>query len=372
MHKITKTLQTQIDPSDALATITPIFMSSAFEAGSPYFYSRKNNPNVAELEQAVATLEGAQNCIGLPTGMAAINLALSLLPVGGHLVVNRLIYGCSYKLFQRFCESREITLTTLDLTVKAEIDQIPPNADMVLFETPTNPYLKTIDIAEVSEACKSKNKNCLVVVDNTWATSLFQRPLERGADISLQSATKFICGHSDVMGGLLLTTDSAIDASLREERFYSGSVLDPHSAWMLRRSLQTMPLRMAEHVRVSLEMIKFLETRQEVEEIFWPNVDGEQLVDYGGILFFRLAEAVKDQYSAFASTLKCFKTGTGMAAVTSMVAQPFSGSHASMSEQEKADMGLGPDLVRLCFGLEHPEDLINDLTNAFSSLQEAQ
>jgi cystathionine gamma-lyase/homocysteine desulfhydrase len=370
MHNITKTLRTQVDPSNALATITPIFMSSAFEAGSPYFYSRKNNPNVAELEQAIATLEGAQHCIGLPTGMAAINLALSLIPVGGHLVVNRLIYGCSYKLFQRFCNARNITLTTLDLTVEAEIKRIPPSADMVLFETPTNPFLKTIDISVVSESCKSQNKNCLVVVDNTWATSLFQRPLECGADISLQSATKFICGHSDVMGGLLLTTDSPLDAWLRDERFYSGSVLDPHSAWMLRRSLQTMPLRMAEHARVSIEMIKFLETRQEVREIFWPEIDGEQLVNYGGILFFRLAEAVEDQYSAFAKALKCFKTGTGMAAVTSMVAQPFSGSHASMSDQEKADMGLGPDIVRLCFGLEHPEDLINDLTQAFNSLRE--
>jgi cystathionine gamma-lyase/cystathionine gamma-lyase/homocysteine desulfhydrase len=171
------------------------------------------------------------------------------------------------------------------------------------------------------------------------------------------------------MGGLLLTADDALDAKLRDERFYSGSVLDPHSAWMLRRSIQTMPLRMAEHVRVSKKMIGFLKTRQEVGEIFWPEVDGEQLADYGGILFFKLSEAVADQYSAFATALKCFKTGTGMAAVMSMVAQPFSGSHASMSDQEKENMGLGPDLVRLCFGLEHPDDLIQDLTDAFNSLE---
>jgi cystathionine gamma-lyase / homocysteine desulfhydrase len=239
---------------------------------------------------------------------------------------------------------------------------------MVFFETPTNPFLKTVDIQRVSAAARRASPRALVVVDNTWATPLFQHPLEHGADISLHSATKFLAGHADVMGGLVLTNRGDLDDELRQARFYSGAIVDPHSAWLLRRSIQTLPIRMREHERVTGRLQTFLAHRPEVARVCAPRIDGRQLRGYGGIVCFELLGDLADRYAAFAAELRLFDTGTAMACVTSKVAQPYSGSHASMNADEKASMGLGPGLVRLCLGFEDPADLEADLAAAFAAL----
>jgi cystathionine gamma-lyase/cystathionine gamma-lyase/homocysteine desulfhydrase len=235
---------------------------------------------------------------------------------------------------------------------------------MVFFETPTNPFLKAVDIRAVSQAVKALNPEALVVVDNTWATSLFQHPLEHGADISLHSATKFFSGHSDVMGGILLTDRQDLEEACRSERFYSGAVLAPHSGWLLRRSMQTFPLRMEHHQQSTKEMVKFLGDLPQVTRVYYPEIDGRQLLGYGGIIFFDLRGDLVARYPDFIAQLKLFGTGTGMACVTSMVAQPYTGSHASMNDEEKAQMGLGRGTVRLCFGLERLVDLQKDVKAA--------
>lgn len=365
---MTKLLHHRVATDGSLPSVTPLYQNSAFEAGSPWFYTRKDNPNSAELEQCCALIEGCRRCIATTTGMAALQLALSLLRPGQHLVVNALIYGCSYQLFHRACERLDARLTILDLGSSEGIAAIPDDVDLVLFETPTNPFLRTVPIRAVVDATKARNPNALVVVDNTWATGLHQQPLRHGADIAVASATKFLSGHSDVMGGILSVDDPELERRLVEERFYAGAILDPHSCWLLRRSLQTFELRMREHVRVTALMQAFLATRDEIATVYAPEVDGEQLLAYGGILFVQLAPGLADGYARFAQALSLFGTGTGMACVTSMVAQPSSGSHASMSEADKATMGIDRGLVRLCFGLERPEDLIADLDRAFATL----
>lgn len=367
-HPETEALHFRINNAETHPVATPIYQNSAFTADSPYFYTRKSNPNNVEFEGALALLEKARHVISTTTGMSAIMLVLQQLHPGDHLVINQYIYGCSYKLFQRYTEHMGITLSIVDLSEPSGRENIPDNVSMVIFETPTNPFLKTIPIKEVSDIARGKSPGALIVVDNTWATPLFQNPLDCGADISLASATKYISGHSDVMGGFIALNDDTLAEALLETRFYSGAILDPNSAWLLRRSLHTFPLRMREHVQTTQSLYHFLKTRDEIKIIYYPEKSTQQLRDYGGILFFQFSEEHQHSYAQFIQSLTLFDTGTGMACVSSMVAQPWSGSHASLCDSEKTAMGINTDLVRLCFGLENSQDLITDLETAFLSL----
>jgi cystathionine beta-lyase/cystathionine gamma-synthase len=212
LHPVTRAIRHRIPQDGVEAAVTPLYQNSAFSADSPYFYTRKANPNCVEWEQCVALLESAAYGISTTTGMSAITLALSLIPVGGTLVVHRHLYGCSLKHFHRMAERGLFQVQVLDLTSAGESTRHwPDRVDMVLFETPTNPFLYTVGIASICKEVKALNPNALVVVDNTWATPLNQQPLMHGADISLHSATKFLSGHSDVMGGILLTQSPDID-----------------------------------------------------------------------------------------------------------------------------------------------------------------
>ncbi|WP_460421403.1 trans-sulfuration enzyme family protein [Pseudomonas sp. ZL2] len=371
MNISTEMLHIRVDDHGAQPAVTPLYQCSAFSADSAFFYSRKANPNVSELEQVVAALEGSEHALAYATGMSALYMVLELLKPGDSLVINRLIYGCSYKLFQRYAARLGVQLSILDLSCAQGLAALPAKVDMVIFETPTNPFLKDIDIQAVSTAVKSINPQALIVVDNTWATPLFQKPLAWGADISLYSATKYFSGHSDVMGGLVMVNDPALYQRLLEGRFYSGSILTPHSAWLLRRSMQTFELRMERHGKTTVQMLNYLKDLPYIERVYYPHIDGKQLTGYGGIVFVDIRRDLVPVYKTFTRSLRWFGTGTGMACVTSMVAQPFSGSHASMTDEEKALMGIGQGLVRLCFGLEALEDLQDDLLQAFQTAEQA-
>lgn len=369
MQPTTKLLHQRINSINANASVTPLFQNSAFNSDSPYFYSRKDNPNVAELEQVLATLEECSHSIALASGMSAIFMILDLLPQGSHVVINKYIYGCTYKLFQRFCEKRGHLLSVIDLSDKGVLSGLPAKVDLVFFETPTNPFLKIIDIAYVSSQFKSRNPNSIIVVDNTWATPLYQKPLQFGADISLYSCTKYFSGHSDVMGGAILLNNTALFDELVANRFYSGTIMTPFSAWLLRRSMQTFTIRMQQHHDTTKKMVACLRDFPQIKKIYYPDIDGKQLKNYAGIIFLELRDDLLRHYASFIKELRLFGTGTGMACVTSMVAQPYTGSHASMSADEKESMNLGKNLIRLCFGMEDPVDLIEDLNAAFKKCE---
>jgi cystathionine gamma-lyase/homocysteine desulfhydrase len=366
MKKTTRSIHQRSDTSNALPAMTPLFQNSAFEFESDYFYTRKNNPNIQEFEDAVKILEECEYGIATNTGMSAINLVLTLLKPGQTIVLNREVYGCTYKLFQWFCENYQLKLIITDLTNPSNI---AVHADMVFFETPTNPFLLTVEIKRTSESFKKLNPDCLVVVDNTWATPLFQSPCLLGADISLHSATKYLSGHSDVMGGIILTNNSAIHSKLVNMRFLTGANMDPHSAWLLRRSLFTLEARLNQQSKTTIALIEYLKTKQEIKKIYYPAIDKKQLTDYATLIFADISDKLLLRYKDFCNQLKLFSTGTGMACVTSMIAQPFTGSHASMNECEKEEMGLGKNTIRLSFGLEHAEDLIADLEQAFEHVK---
>lgn len=368
MDPVTEALHVRVSNDGVGPAVTPVYRSSAFTADSPYFYTRKNNPNVAELEQVLCVLEGARFAIAVSSGMAAIYLTFEFVQPGDVVVLNQDVYGCTFKLFERLSARRGFELDVVDLSEDSGRASIRPGTRMVFFETPTNPFLKSVDIAAVADRAKTVSPRALVVVDNTWATSLFQRPLEWGADISLHSGTKYFSGHSDVLNGALLADREDVAEELRQMRFYGGAVLEPDAAWLVRRSLQTLELRLRHQQAVTSHMRDFLQSMPEVSEVYYPQVDGRQLTGYGGILFFRLRGDLAYRYDDFAKALRLFGTGTAMAAVTSMVAQPYTGSHASMSAADKAAIGLGEDLVRLCFGLEDENELKQDLLEAFRTL----
>jgi cystathionine gamma-lyase / homocysteine desulfhydrase len=370
MDRITEMLHARADTSGARPNVTPQYQCSSFLSDSDYFYTRKGNPNATELEMVLQRLEGCRHVSVVTTGMSAIAMALRLLRPGDHLLVDRLIYGCTYKLFEEFCAHYGIGLDFVDLAAADLSSRVRPNTKMVFFETPTNPFLKTIPIEPVRRAVKAKAPGALLVVDNTWATPYFQRPLDLGADLCVYSATKFYSGHSDCMGGALSTNDDTLAEKLREIRFFGGFILDPHSCWLLRRSLQTFALRMEAHQKTALEMKAFLEAVEEVERVYFPEVGG-QLSGYGCILFAELRAELEEKVPSFMKSLRLFERGTSMASVVSGVAQPFTGSHLTLTDEEKAQMGIGRTLVRLCFGLEPVEDLKQDLKMAFRRLHES-
>jgi cystathionine gamma-lyase/cystathionine gamma-lyase/homocysteine desulfhydrase len=369
MDRITQILHTRVDVSGAKPNVTPQFQCSSFLADSDYFYTRKGNPNASELEEVLQVLEGCRFARVVTTGMSAITAALRLLRPGDHLVVDRLIYGCTYKLFKDFCLHYGIELDFIDVTQPDLKSALKPNTRMIFFETPTNPFLKSISIKKVREVIDQFQPGIRIVVDNTWATPYFQKPLELGADLCVYSATKFYSGHSDCMGGVLSMNDEALAEIISQIRFYSGCILDPHSCWLIRRSMQTFSLRMEGHQVVLREMNEFLQGQEEIEKIYLPEIDN-QLQGYGCILFIELKRSFEEKADAFVRNLKMFERGTSMASVVSAVAQPFSGSHLSLSCQEKAEMGISPRLIRLCFGFEKTADLKEDLKNAFRKLHE--
>ena len=369
-NPITRALRHRAETKGAAPAVTPLYQTSAFEAGSEYFYTRNDNPNTREFEQAVAILEDAKYGLAVSTGMMAITLVAGLVDLDKYVLIHTHTYGCTLRHFQRMAAKQRFGLRIADLTQSSGIDALDENCGLVIFETPTNPFLYTIDIKAVAKEMRARCPNALLAVDNTWASPLFQQPIELGADISLHSATKYLSGHSDVMGGVILSNDEQIMSSLREERFYSGAVIDPHGAWLLRRSLQTYPLRMQAHADTARAMVNFLQTRPEIERVYFPDIDERQLTNYGCIVFFQFSPKYSGCYERFRSSLRLFQSGTGMACVTSMVAQPYTGSHASLDDDDKAGMGLDRDLVRLCFGLEDPDDLRADLISAFDALTE--
>lgn len=360
-------LHTKVKCTEVHPSVTPIFQTSGFDADSEYFYARKSTPNSEELEEIFRKIEHSNYAITTTTGMTAIFMCFSLLKPGNRVLICNKIYGCSYKLFQKYAKQYDLTLDIFDLTDLEFCKQkITKRYDLCFFETPTNPFLESVSIREITDICKEINKDCIVVVDNTWATTIYQLPLCHGADISLYSGTKYLGGHTDVMCGVLTTNRDDLYQKLLEWRFYGGFILSPYSAWLIRRSMQTFKLRIEQQGKTTRFFAKELSKYPFIKKIYFPTIDGKQLVGYGGIIFIEVDDTTISRYAQILKKLTLFGTGTGMACVTSMIAQPYTGSHASLSEDEKAAMGISPNLLRLCFGLENQEDLLADFLSAFN------
>ena len=364
------------DPSTG-AVMQPIYATSTYAQSSPgvhqgFEYSRTHNPTRFAYERCVAALEGGTRGFAFASGLAATSTLLELLDSGDHVIAMDDLYGGSYRLFERVRRrSAGLDFSFVDLTDPAKFEAaITAKTKLVWIETPTNPLLKIVDIAAISAI--AKQHGLLVAVDNTFASPMLQRPLEHGADIVMHSATKFINGHSDIVGGLLVVGDNP---ELAEQLAFLqnsiGAVQGPFDSFLALRGLKTLHLRMRAHCDNALALAQWLQTHDAVAEVIYPGLPEHphhelakrQMDGYGGMLSIRL----KGGYEAakrFCERLELFTLAESLGGVESLVNHPAVMTHASIPPARRTQLGLGDELVRLSVGVEDAGDLRADLGRA--------
>ncbi len=364
------------DPTTG-AVMPPIYATSTYAQSSPgvhkgYEYSRTQNPTRMAFERCIADLEGGTQGFAFASGMAATATLLELVDSGSHVVAMDDLYGGSFRLFERVRRrSAGLDFTFADLSdPKAAAGAIRPDTRMIWIETPTNPLLKLVDIAAVAEA--ARGRGILVVVDNTFATPWIQRPLELGADIVMHSATKFLNGHSDMVGGVAVVGDAGLAERLAYLHNAIGAVGGPFDSFLALRGLKTLPLRMRQSSESALAIASRLEKHAGVERVLYPGLPSHpqhalarRQMGRGGsgvVTFFLkggLAEARR-----FLERLEVFTLAESLGGVESLVDHPAIMTHASLPAEARAKLGISDSLVRLSVGIEDVDDLVADLEAA--------
>ena len=360
------------------ALATPIYQTSTFAldrvAETKYVYSRVGNPTQTVFEEKMTVLEGGEASLAFSSGMAAISgSVLVLAEKGDHVICDNVVYGCTYDFFTnipRFGIERSFVdtsnLSELESTIK-------PNTKLIFLETPTNPTLRMSDIKKISEIAKKSGAK--VIVDNTFMTPYFQRPLELGADIVVHSATKYISGHGDVIAGVAIGTSEFIQKLKSEALKDLGGSMSPFSAWLLVRGLKTLPLRMERHEKNALEIAKFLEENPRVENVIYPGLKShpqhelakKQMDGFGGMVAFEL----KGASSAWKviNNVKLCTFAVSLGDVDTLIQIPAFMTHRSMPKEEKIKTGITDGLIRISVGIEDVEDIISDLDQALCKVK---
>ena len=366
------------DPSTG-AVMPPIYATSTYAQSSPgvhqgFEYSRTHNPTRFAYERCVAALEGGSRGFAFASGLAATSTLLELLDSGDHVVAMDDLYGGSYRLFERVRKrSAALDFSFVDLTDPAAFEAaITPKTRLVWIETPTNPLLKIVDIAAI--AAIAKKHGLLVAVDNTFASPILQRPLEHGADIVMHSATKYLNGHSDMVGGMLVVGDNAeLGEQLAFLQNSVGAVQGPFDSFLALRGLKTLHLRMRAHCDNALALAQWLQSHDAVTEVIYPGLPSHphhalakrQMDGFGGMLSIRVKggfEAAKK----FCERLELFTLAESLGGVESLVNHPAVMTHASIPPARRAELGIGDELVRLSVGVEALDDLRADLAQALA------
>ena len=334
-------------------------------------YSRYSNPNVDELLEKVALLEGGEAAWATATGMAAVFTTFAaLLGSGDHIVSSRSVFGSTHNLFVNIFPKWGITTTYVDADdYEAYANAITPSTKILYLETPSNPGLDIIDLERIGAICKAKN--VLFVVDNCFATPVLQQPIRFGADIVIHSATKYIDGQGRVLGGLIVSTQEIIDKIQAFAR-HSGPAMSPFNAWVLSKSLETLHLRMEKHCSQALEIAKRLESHPAVEWVKYPFLESHPQVEIakkqmsagGGIVSFQIKGGL-EAGRAFLDKLTLFSLTPNLGDSRSIATHPASTTHSKLKPEERAEVGISDGLVRLSIGLEHIEDIWEDLQQAF-------
>jgi cystathionine beta-lyase len=353
-----------------------IFPSSTYRVNYPgdesgYVYSRWANPTRNSLEEILAELENGTHGFAFSSGLAALNAVLDLLKSGDHVVAVDDLYGGTRRLFERLMRNFGLDFSYIDGTDPANFEKaVKPNTRLFWTETPTNPLLKIIDIAAVSAI--AKKHNILLAVDNTFATPYIQRPLDLGADIVHHSASKYLGGHCDVIAGALIVKDEALAERVRFNQFAVGGVLDPFQAWLVIRGIKTLHIRMERHSINAMKVVEYLETVEAVDKIFFPGADGKPVLNGmtmpGGMISFTI-KADFEKVKKFCTSTKVFILAESLGGVESLINHPAAMTHASIPKEVREANGITDNLVRLSVGIEHADDLISDLTNAFAAMK---
>lgn len=357
---------------------TPIYQTSTFEQESPgitkgFDYSRTNNPTRKVLEELATALENGKYGFAFASGLAAVDAVIKLLSSGDEVLAVDDIYGGTFRIFNSIYSRLGIKIKYTDTSdISNVVDNITESTKLIWLETPTNPTLKISDIEEIAKI--SKANKCLLVVDSTFASPALQKPLELGADIVIHSATKYLAGHSDVIGGLVVVKDDALGESLKFIQNSSGGVLAPFDSWLTIRGIETLMLRVKKHSENAFKIAKYLYQHEFVDEVFYPgleahknhNIACRQQTGFGGIVSFSLKPDTESAAADFVKSTKLFKLAESLGGVKSLICHPAAMTHKSIPREIRLNAGIKDSLIRLSVGIEDAEDLINDLEKAFA------
>lgn len=359
------------------ATIVPIYQTSTFtqeevNKHKGYEYSRVGNPTRTALDACLASLEEGKYGLSFSSGLAAEHAVLSILRPEDHVIVPEDMYGGTYRLIKQLLEPLNIRFTFTDFTdLKAIESSFTPNTRMVWIETPTNPTLKIFDIRKIS-ALSRKNK-ALSVVDNTFASPYFQKPLLLGADIVVHSTTKYINGHSDVIGGAVILNDEELYKKIHLIQKSVGAVPSPFDSWLTLRGVKTLAVRMRQHEANAQLVAEFIKDLPKVEEVFYPglrthpghDIAMSQMSGFGGIVSFKIKGGLNEA-NAFFRKLRVFQLADSLGGVESLANYSAIMTHEAFPAELRKKIGVTENLIRLSIGLEHIDDLRDDLRNALS------
>jgi cystathionine beta-lyase/cystathionine gamma-synthase len=337
-------------------------------------YTRCGNPNRNTLEQVIAALENGEHCVLFSSGMAAIVAAFSLLKQGDHLLMARDIYGGTFRIAEKYLPRQGITTSEFCANNPFSINEaVQENTKMLIFETPTNPNLRVSDIEAVTKI--AKQHGLIVVFDNTFASPALQQPLDLGVDIVVHSTTKYISGHSDVIGGAVVTNDPALHEHIFEWNKAVGSQPSPFDCWLSLRGVKTLACRMRAHCENAQAVAEFLAGHPKVKRVSYPGlpehpdhqIAKRQMTGFGGMLAFEVDGTV-EQARKVAESTKVFLLAESLGGVESLIAYPPLMSHATMTEEQRVDRGIPPTMLRLSVGVEDGQDLIEDLDRALAAI----
>jgi cystathionine gamma-lyase len=367
------------DPDPAYgAVMTPIVLATTFAQDGPgihkgYDYSRAGNPTRTALEQCLAALEGASRAIAFGSGCAAATALLLTLKSGDHVLVSDDVYGGTFRIFDKVLAQFGLAASFLDMGDPAKVDAaMRDNTRVVWIETPSNPMLKIIDIAAIAEIARARG--AALVVDNTFATPMLQRPLDLGAALVLHSTTKYLNGHSDVVGGAIMTSDEALAEKLQFVQKSVGAVPSPFDCYLVLRGLKTLAVRMKRHVRSAGVIADWLAAHPSVSRVRYPGLASHEQRDLaarqmkgpGGMIAFELRGGLP-QAASFLRALRIFACAESLGGVESLAEHPAIMTHASLPVAARHALGIGDTLIRLSVGLEDTADLIADLQRGFAA-----
>ncbi|NOT78238.1 MAG: PLP-dependent transferase [Bacteriovoracaceae bacterium] len=381
LHDIaTRTIHVGGEPDkETGAIMPPIYQTSTYVQDSPgvhkgYEYTRSHNPTRTRLEECLASLEQAKHCVVTASGLSAEMLIMHLLPTGSNIICGDDVYGGTYRLFttvfHKMHNFKFIDTTNPKLVEKA-VKEFKPA--LIWLETPTNPLLKITDIQAVTAI--AKKARALTVVDNTFMSPYFQNPLVLGADIALHSMTKYLNGHSDAVGGCMMLNDSEMHKKLFTLQNSIGPCHSPFDSWLVLRGLKTLAVRMEAHAKNAMVVAEYLENHPKVERVVYPGLKShpqhaiakKQMLGYGGMITFFLKGDIKKSMK-FLSTVKLFALAESLGGVESLIEHPAIMTHASVPKKVRESIGLTDNLIRLSVGIEHVQDLIEDLDQAFKTI----
>lgn len=357
------------------SVIPPIYQTSTFIQSSPgihkgFEYSRSHNPTRLRLEECLASLENANHCLVTSSGMSVISLIFQSFPKGSKILCSNDVYGGTYRLLNTIYNDRfEIKhINTSDIKlVEDELNSFHP--DLVWLESPTNPMLQITDIEAVCIA--SKKVNAKVVVDNTFMSPYFQNPLNLGADFVVHSLTKYINGHSDVVGGAVMLNDSDDYDKLWYLQNSIGPSQSPFDSWLVLRGIKTLAVRMKTHANNAIEIANFLDAHPKIEKVIYPGLEShpqhkiakKQMLGFGGMISVYIRGEL-DKTKKFLEEIKLFSLAESLGGVESLIEHPGIMTHASIPEEERSQLGISDNLIRLSIGIEDVEDLKADLNRA--------